>query len=96
MSNYDYIIIGGGHNGLVCASYLSKNKKKVLLIEQKEILGGLVKYSDFIIGNLKRKFGGSGSSRAQKQVDNGNVALVNIKTDFKARAQTVKFASYST
>ena len=47
MSNYDYIIIGGGHNGLVCASYLSKNKKKVLLIEQKKILGGLVKYSDF-------------------------------------------------
>ena len=47
MSKYDYIIIGGGHNGMVCASYLSKNKKKVLLIEQKEILGGLVKYSDF-------------------------------------------------
>ncbi len=34
--------------------------------------------------------------RAQEQVDSGRVALVNIKTDFKARAQTVKFASYST
>ena len=54
MSNYDYIIIGGGHNGLVCASYLSKNKKKVLLIEQKEILGGLVKYSDFTTSFSKK------------------------------------------
>ena len=54
MSNYDYIIIGGGHNGLVCASYLSKNKKKVLLIEQKEILGGLVKYTDFTTSFSKK------------------------------------------
>ena len=54
MSNYDYIIIGGGHNGLVCASYLSKNKKKVLVIEQKEILGGLVKYSDFTTSFSKK------------------------------------------
>ena len=54
MSHYDYIIIGGGHNGLVCASYLSKNKKKVLLIEQKEILGGLVKYSDFTTSFSKK------------------------------------------
>ena len=28
MSNYDSIVIGGGHNGLVCASYLAKNRKK--------------------------------------------------------------------
>ena len=34
--------------------------------------------------------------RAQEKVDSGSVALVNIKTDFRARAQTVKFASYST
>ena len=54
MSNYDSIIIGGGHNGLVCASYLSKNKKKVLLIEQKEILGGLAKYSDFTTSFSKK------------------------------------------
>ena len=26
MSKYDAIIIGGGHNGLVCASYLSKKR----------------------------------------------------------------------
>lgn len=34
--------------------------------------------------------------RAQKQVDAGKVAIVNVKTDFRARAGTVKFASYAT
>jgi thiamine pyrophosphate-dependent acetolactate synthase large subunit-like protein len=34
--------------------------------------------------------------RAQAQVDQGRVALVNVKTDWRARAQTVRFASYAT
>ena len=34
--------------------------------------------------------------RAQKKVDQGRVAVVNVKTDFRARAGTVKFSSYTT
>jgi thiamine pyrophosphate-dependent acetolactate synthase large subunit-like protein len=34
--------------------------------------------------------------RAQRQVDQGRVALVNIKTDHRARAGTLAFAQYST
>jgi thiamine pyrophosphate-dependent acetolactate synthase large subunit-like protein len=34
--------------------------------------------------------------RAQKKVDEGMVALVNIKTDDTARAGTVAFSSHST
>ena len=34
--------------------------------------------------------------RAQKQVDAGRVAIVNVKTDYRARAGTVRFASYAT
>lgn len=34
--------------------------------------------------------------RAQKQVDQGRVAVVNVKTDYRARAGTVTFATYST
>ena len=34
--------------------------------------------------------------RAQKKVDQGRVAVVNVKTDFRARAGTVKFSSYAT
>ncbi len=39
-TNYDAIIVGGGHNGLVAASYLAKAGKKVLLLEAHDELGG--------------------------------------------------------
>jgi len=38
--NYDAIIIGGGHNGLVAAAYLAKAKKKVLVLERRYVVGG--------------------------------------------------------
>jgi thiamine pyrophosphate-dependent acetolactate synthase large subunit-like protein len=34
--------------------------------------------------------------RAQKKVDQGMVAVVNVRTDYRARAATMKFAQYST
>jgi len=34
--------------------------------------------------------------RAQKKVDDGGVALVNVRTDYRARATTMQFAQYST
>lgn len=37
---YDAIIVGGGHNGLVAASYLAKAGKAVLLLEANNELGG--------------------------------------------------------
>jgi protoporphyrinogen oxidase len=37
---YDVIIIGAGLGGLVCAYYLTKNGKKVLIIEKEDFLGG--------------------------------------------------------
>lgn len=39
-TNYDAIIIGGGHNGLVCAAYLAKAGRKVLVLEKRHVLGG--------------------------------------------------------
>ncbi|WNZ54930.1 FAD-dependent oxidoreductase [Microbulbifer sp. MKSA007] len=36
----DYVIIGGGHNGLVCACYLAKAGKKVTILERRSIVGG--------------------------------------------------------
>jgi len=40
MSVYDCIIIGAGHNGLVCASYLAKAGWKVLVLERRHLVGG--------------------------------------------------------
>jgi phytoene dehydrogenase-like protein len=40
MKTYDAIIVGGGHNGLVCAAYLAKAGRKVLVLERRHVLGG--------------------------------------------------------
>ena len=37
---YDAIIIGGGHNGLVTAAYLSRAGRKVLVLERRAQVGG--------------------------------------------------------
>ncbi|HUI81645.1 MAG TPA: NAD(P)/FAD-dependent oxidoreductase [Bryobacteraceae bacterium] len=40
MPKYDAIIIGGGHNGLVTAAYLARAKRRVLVLERREMVGG--------------------------------------------------------
>ena len=37
---FDTIIIGAGHNGLVAAGYLARAGKKVLVLEQRDRVGG--------------------------------------------------------
>ncbi|MEM9352946.1 MAG: NAD(P)/FAD-dependent oxidoreductase [Planctomycetota bacterium] len=37
---YDCVVIGGGHNGLVCAAYLAKAGLKVCVAERRHVLGG--------------------------------------------------------
>ncbi|MBW4641691.1 MAG: NAD(P)/FAD-dependent oxidoreductase [Goleter apudmare HA4340-LM2] len=40
MEEYDVVIIGAGHNGLVCAAYLLKAGYSVLLLEKRSVPGG--------------------------------------------------------
>ena len=46
-NSIDAIIIGGGHNGLVCAYYLAKKGLKVHVYEKRSIVGGAAVTEEF-------------------------------------------------
>ena len=47
---YDSIVVGGGHNGLVCATYLARTGRRVLVLEAAERLGGAAATREFAPG----------------------------------------------
>lgn len=42
MTQWDVIVVGGGHNGLVAANYLGKAGARVLVLERRPVVGGAV------------------------------------------------------
>lgn len=47
MARYDSIIIGAGHNGLVCGAYLARAGQRVLVLEAADSPGGLAASREF-------------------------------------------------
>src|SRR6266850_2460659 len=50
MQTYDVVIIGGGHNGLVCAAYLGMAGLKVKVLERRAVVGGAAVTEEFYPG----------------------------------------------
>lgn len=50
MTSYDVVVIGGGHNGLVCATLLAKSGRKVVVLEAASELGGAARTEEFAPG----------------------------------------------
>ncbi|MDP9163606.1 MAG: NAD(P)/FAD-dependent oxidoreductase [Pseudomonadota bacterium] len=47
MTDHDAVIIGAGHNGLVCATYLAKKGLKVAILEAASVVGGAAVTDEF-------------------------------------------------
>jgi Phytoene dehydrogenase and related proteins len=58
MPDFDVIVIGAGHNGLVCAGYLAQAGYRVAVIERRHIVGGAV-VTEEIVPGFRFDLGGS-------------------------------------
>ena len=47
---WDAIVVGGGHNGLVCGTYLARSGMRTLILERREAVGGALATAELLPG----------------------------------------------
>jgi len=91
---YDSIIIGAGHNGLVCAAYLAKSGQRVLVLEASDTAGGLGRSREFhpgfhasvahSIGHFSKKVASDLKLAAHGwSPTTGSIPIIGLSTDKK-------------
>ena len=59
MSDYDVVVAGGGHNGLVCGAYLTLHGLKVLVAERNAWVGGGAVTEEIVLPGFKHDLFGA-------------------------------------
>ena len=55
-TDYDVVVIGSGHNGLVCGAYLAKAGLRTLVLERRGLVGGAAVTEEFAPGFRASRF----------------------------------------
>ena len=80
---WDAIVVGGGHNGLVCAAYMGKAGLRVLVLESREVFGGPSGSFEFMPGYTASFSNSPGSleTRVVEELDLPGAGLRFLRSD---------------
>jgi phytoene dehydrogenase-like protein len=77
---YDVIVVGAGHNGLLVAAYMAKAGLKTLVLEKEKWLGGSTSTVECTVPGFKHDLGGTMHSAIQ-----GNPVIANDELGLKRK-----------
>lgn len=77
--DYDVIVVGAGHNGLIVASYLAKAGLKVGVFEKNDYIGGMTNTKEVTLPGFKHDTGGimHGSIQGNPLITNDELGLLS-------------------